>query len=218
MENRRPIASRGKEIFHQLARLLVKLGLHPNHISLLSMAFAGLGFCGFWMMSQGEELIYSGGLVVLLGIQLRLVCNLVDGLMAVEGKLGTPQGEIYNDAPDRVSDVILILGLGFVLFESYGLWGWHIAWAGGVAAVLTAYIRVLGASLGVGHDFSGPMAKQHRMAVLNLGVIGSMVEAYIAGSVGAALLVTAVLIFLGSVITTLRRLIKIYSAIGRKSS
>ena len=218
MENRRPLASRGKEVFHQAARLLVSIGLKPNHVSLLSMIFAALGFYGFWLMSRGLSDVYLGGLIALLGIQLRLLCNLLDGLMAVEGGLRSPQGEIFNDAPDRLSDLILILGVGFVLSGSIGIWGWHLAWAAGVVAVLTAYVRLLGASMGVGHYFLGPMAKQHRMAALNLGVVGTMAEAYATGSIGIFLLVTALLIFLGSVITTFRRLVKICSAIGSRSS
>jgi hypothetical protein len=38
-------------------------------------------------------------------------------------------------------------------------------------AVVTAYIRVFGGALGFALDFRGPMAKQHRMAVLTVGCL-----------------------------------------------
>ena len=44
-----------------------------------------------------------------------------------------------------------------------------LGWAAAVLAVLTAYVRVLGGSLGLTQHFIGPMAKQHRMFTLTLG-------------------------------------------------
>jgi hypothetical protein len=45
-----------------------------------------------------------------------------------------------------------------------------------VAAVLTAYVRVLGGSIGLEEHFCGPMAKPHRMAVLTAACLLSMIE------------------------------------------
>ena len=42
---------------------------------------------------------------------------------------------------------------------------------GALAAAVTAYIRVLGGSLGLPQDFRGPMAKPHRMAVLTIACV-----------------------------------------------
>ena len=43
-----------------------------------------------------------------------------------------------------------------------------MGWLCGLLAVLTAYIRELGRALDQPADFSGPGAKQHRMAILTL--------------------------------------------------
>ena len=45
-------------------------------------------------------------------------------------------------------------------------YGALLGWSAAVLAVLTAYVRVLGASLGTTHQFIGPMAKPHRMALV----------------------------------------------------
>jgi hypothetical protein len=42
-----------------------------------------------------------------------------------------------------------------------------------LAAVLTAYIRAVGKGAGAGSDFSGPMAKQQRMAVLTAAALAA---------------------------------------------
>src|SRR5438105_2817615 len=39
-------------------------------------------------------------------IQLRLLCNLLDGMVAIEGGFRSRSGEVFNELPDRVSDVV----------------------------------------------------------------------------------------------------------------
>ncbi len=46
------------------------------------------------------------------GIQLRLVCNLMDGMLAVEGGLKTANGDLFNEFPDRIADVAILAALG----------------------------------------------------------------------------------------------------------
>jgi len=54
-----------------------------------------------------------------------------------------------------------------------------LGWAAACFAVLTAYSRELGNAANMGADFIGPMAKQHRMAVVTaaavLGAVASIV-------------------------------------------
>jgi len=203
MDSRREVKSRNNSVFHKLSRCLIKIGLMPNHISIASVLFGGLGFYGFYLMAK--EQIGLGVLLALFGIQLRLICNLIDGLMAVEGKLSSPQGELYNDVPDRFSDWLLILGAGLVL--KVFPYGWELAWTAAIFAILTAYIRVLGASQGVGSDFGGPMAKQHRMAILNLALLGSLIEHYAFNHfTGISLYVSILVILIGSILTCALRL------------
>jgi CDP-diacylglycerol--glycerol-3-phosphate 3-phosphatidyltransferase len=93
-------------------------------------------------------------------IQARLVCNLLDGMVAIEGGKKSPVGQLYNEFPDRIADSLLIVALGYAIGLPF------LGWLGALAAALTAYVRVFGGSLGLPQDFRGPMAKQHRMAVM----------------------------------------------------
>ena len=70
---------------------------------------------------------------------------------------------------------------------------------------MTAYVRVLAASIGAPVNFCGPMAKQHRMAALTLAAGIAFAEALLAAShpVSTALLG---LIAFGTVVTIGRRL------------
>ena len=42
--------------------------------------------------------------------QYGLLANLLDGLVAVEGGRRSPTGELFNEVPDRVSDVLVLAG------------------------------------------------------------------------------------------------------------
>ena len=137
---------------------------------MASVAFAAAGAVGLALARADVPALLVGLLYLLaiLGIQGRLVCNLLDGMVAVEGGRGGPAGEVFNDLPDRLADPILLVAAG------YGVnlwWGPELGWLAAAGALLTAYVRVLGRSVGAGTYFVGPMAKQHRMAMLTAACV-----------------------------------------------
>lgn len=148
-----------------------------------------------------------GLLFCALCIQARLLCNLLDGMIAIEGGKKTPTGVIFNELPDRVSDSILITALG----HAANL-GW-LGWTGALLALSTAYIRAFGGSLGLDQDFSGPMAKQHRMAVMTGGcIIASLEMAFLESAYSLAL--SSFIIAIGSALTCISRTRKIAALVS----
>jgi phosphatidylglycerophosphate synthase len=135
-------------------------------------------------------------------IQLRLLANLLDGMVAVEGGRGTATGDLYNEIPDRIADVLILVAAGYA--ATWLSWGDILGWAAAGAALLTAYVRVLGGSLGVTHWFCGPMAKPHRMAVLTAACLASLVEVAF-GFSGRVLTVALAIVIVGSLLTFARR-------------
>lgn len=211
LASRRSLKSRDTRWARSLAAALVRWGLRPNTVSMASVLFAGGAMACF--MVAGDQSSLAGTLGAWLGavvcIQLRLLCNLMDGMMAVEGGKGSPMGAVFNDAPDRVADVLIFVGAGYSgagepgvvkLFQVIPM-GWCCA----VVAVWTAYVRTLGASLTGIHDFGGPMAKQHRMAVLCGGTLIELAQ-HLAGWQRWGILAALTLIFSGGLWTCWRRL------------
>lgn len=211
MAERRPIKTRSHGWSKRLAVYLAKKNITPNQISLFSMVFAALAMIGAmtWNMLSIPALQVFLLLLVIVGVQGRLICNLLDGMVAIEGGKKTPAGELYNDIPDRVSDAIIFIGIGVGL-DSTMPYSVVLGFTAALFAVLTAYIRVLGVSLGTPAYFSGPMAKQHRMAMVTLGVLFTIGCIFYAEQYTVWVLYVVLLIILfGSVLTCFIRVKKI---------
>src|SRR5262249_45678547 len=106
--NRRPIAVRSSAWAQRIAGALARTAITPNQISVASVLFAVIGAALLvWWPT------IAGLLLCALCIQLRLLCNLLDGMVAVEGGKGSPLGRIYNEFPDRLTDTLFIAATGY---------------------------------------------------------------------------------------------------------
>lgn len=211
---RRPIRSRQQPWAIAGARWLTRRGVHPTLISAFSVLFATLaGACALLLPSISDPI---GRAALMLGaalaIQLRLLCNLFDGMVAIEGGRATPAGQVWNELPDRLADPLILVPAGYAV--GVVAWGAELGWLAGLLALLTAYVRVLGGSLGLAQTFSGPLAKHQRMAVLTLAWLGSIVEVAL-GLKGWCLLVALLVIVGGSALTAARRCYQIVRALER---
>lgn len=211
---RRPIASRNWRVFQRLASALVRMNASPNAISLAGMFCAilgGLVFAATSWLPEWDGLFWLAAAVL---IQCRLMANLLDGMVAVESGKASPVGELYNDVPDRVSDTALIVGAGYAAGGDIVLGFWAAA-----AALFTAYVRAVGKAAGAPQEFCGPMAKQQRMAILTVLAIycGITPNAWQPRWNDWGLMAIAlVIIFVGSILTALRRLFRIAANLRRK--
>ena len=110
---RRPLKTRRRPSAAALAAFLLSRGVKPNHVSLASIVFALVAAVSLSAVPHVSTPLQVLLLVLAaLGIQLRLLSNLLDGLLAVEGGLASPTGELYNDVPDRLADLLIIVGAG----------------------------------------------------------------------------------------------------------
>jgi phosphatidylglycerophosphate synthase len=198
-ENRRPLASRDSGWARAIARTLSMASVTPNQISTASMAMAAVAGIAFWQagMAMGGSRV-ALLLVAALFCQFRLLCNLFDGMVAIEGGKQAPDGPFWNEFPDRVADILILVGVG------YGAGVPTLGWAAAAFAVLTAYTRELGRNCGLPADFSGPMAKQHRMAVITAAAVLSLAEPLWNGR-NEVLTGALWLIAVGAAITAIRR-------------
>jgi len=213
--NRRQLKTRSRAWPSAIARQLSRKRITPNQVSVASIFFAALAgwaLCNAGLLIAGAPIWWL--LVAAASIQLRLLCNLLDGLLAIEGGLKSPTGDLYNEIPDRIADILILLGAGYAV-RMYPR-GMEVGIAATILALLTAYVRLLGGSLGLKQDFSGPMAKQHRMFTLTVGCLAAAVE-YALRFTLMSLAIALAVIAIGSAFTFVRRTVRIARALESRT-
>ncbi|MEN3369246.1 MAG: hypothetical protein V7609_1389 [Verrucomicrobiota bacterium] len=158
--SRRPISDVFRSTAQGATRLCVRYRIHPDAISYLSIVAAAIAAILFWKSGRHSVLLLFAPLFC----YLRLWFNMLDGMVALAAGKATWRGEILNDLPDRISDVLIFVGAAHS--------GWMnpiVGYWAAIFALLTAYVGMLGQAIGVQREFSGVMSKPWRMVVLHLG-------------------------------------------------
>jgi phosphatidylglycerophosphate synthase len=221
--SRRELKTRNAKWAQSMARKVDAIGITPNAVSVVSVVFAVVG--SVLMMTVSYACCKSAATLMWLGaaacIQFRLLCNLIDGMVAIEGGKKSVVGGLYNEVPDRIADPLFLLAAGYCNDWIIKLWEMPLGWIAAVLALMTAYIRVLGGTLLGTQSFIGPMAKQHRMAVLTLACLLSIGEVWFRqdGKPAEAVMTVALaVIVVGSLFTCWRRLRLISAELHKKAS
>jgi phosphatidylglycerophosphate synthase len=158
--SRRPIGEGFRSTARLATALCVRLNIHPDAISYASViAAASAAFC-FRKSGGHPGLLF----VAPLFCYLRLWFNMLDGMVALASGKASWRGEILNDLPDRVSDVLIFAGVAHSGWMNPFLGYWAA-----IFALLTAYVGMFGQAVGVQREFSGMMSKPWRMVTLHLG-------------------------------------------------
>jgi phosphatidylglycerophosphate synthase len=212
--SRRPIANAFRTTAKGAVRVCVAAGIHPDVISYLSIVAAAMGAFCFWKAGQFHWLLLIGPAFC----YLRLWFNMLDGMVALASGKASWRGEILNDLPDRISDVLIFAGVAHsgLCHANSGYWA-------AIFALLTAYVGMFGQAVGVQREFSGIMAKPWRMVTLHLGAwltLGLLWEGAAVTKPPAvtALDWTCLAIVAGCVQTIWVRLHRIFEALRQKAS
>lgn len=158
--SRRPIAHVFRLTAEGATRWCVSHRIHPDAISYFSIVAAFLAAICFWQGAAHLWLLFlAPGFCYL-----RLWCNMLDGMVALASGQASWRGEILNDLPDRVSDVVIFAGVAHsgLMHPIAGYWA-------AIFALLTAYVGIFGQAVGVQREFSGMMSKPWRMVALHVG-------------------------------------------------
>jgi phosphatidylglycerophosphate synthase len=166
--DRRPIATRNRKWAQAATAWLASRNISPNAISIAGMCACIVAGIALGLTSITDYRILW--LIAALGAQLRLTANMLDGMVALASGRASRTGELYNEVPDRISDAAVFIGAGFA-------WGGNVTlgYIATILAIFTAYVRAAGKIAGAPNEFCGPMAKQHRMLVITVACLYSVV-------------------------------------------
>jgi phosphatidylglycerophosphate synthase len=156
----RPIAQIFRRTGKGATNLCVRLGIAPDAISYWSIVAALAAALCFWKSGRNTWLL----IIAPVFCYLRLWFNMLDGMVAVAAGKASARGEIVNDLPDRISDVIIFVGVAQsdLMNPLIGYWT-------AILSLLTAYVGLLGQAIGGRREFGGIMSKPWRMVALSLG-------------------------------------------------
>lgn len=138
---------------------------------------------------------------------------MLDGMVAIASGKASWRGEILNDLPDRVSDVLIFAGVAHS--------GWMNPFVGywaAIFALLTAYVGMFGQAVGVQRDFSGVMSKPWRMVALGIGAWLTFARPSVPIHRFSILDLTCAIIIAGCLQTIAVRLKRIMAALRAKSA
>jgi phosphatidylglycerophosphate synthase len=212
--SRRPITEGFRRTAQGATRLCLRLGIHPDAISYFSVLAAALAALLFWRSGAHPILLlFAPGFCYV-----RLWCNMLDGMVALAAGKASWRGEILNDLPDRISDVLIFAGAA----HSGGMNPIIGYWAA-IFALLTAYVGMFGQAVGVQREFSGVMSKPWRMVALHAGAWTTLACVWWnSGAIRFASLTVldwvCVIVMAGCVQTMTIRLKRIMAALRSKSA
>jgi len=171
-----------------VARAFLRLGVHPNLLTLLGSLF-----------NVGVGVVLAMGHLTLGGWLLAVVAPLdaFDGALARLVGGGSPFGAFLDSTMDRISEAALFTGLGVHYLQRGATLEVVLAFIALVGANLVSYTRARAESLGYPCKV-GLLTRLERTAVLVIGLI--------LGLPRAALWILAV----GSVFTALQRMLHVY--------
>lgn len=138
---------------------LVKRQVHPDVVTFAGVVCAGLLGAALFGSGQWPLLALA---VPPLAVG-RLAANALDGLVARHTGLARPRGEIFNECCDRISDILVFVGLAFTIQVIASL-----AWGVLVLALLSSYVGITARAAGGKRQFGGLLAKADRMIYLAL--------------------------------------------------
>jgi phosphatidylglycerophosphate synthase len=160
--SRRPIAGLFRRTAGGAVAWAVRARIHPDLFSYGSIVAAAIAGVLFWQSRTHPKYLLVGVAFAFV----RLWLNMFDGMVALAAGKASKKGEIINDLPDRVSDVLIFVGIAHSGW-CHVLLGYWVA----MAALIVAYTGLFGQAVGVQREFSGLMSKPWRILVMSIGAV-----------------------------------------------
>ncbi len=166
-----------------VARLLARVGLTPNAITLLGMGGAVLGG---YLASEG--LLAAAGAATLAAGAL----DLFDGSVARVTGRKTRFGALLDSTADRVSEAVLLVGLAVFYAREPTTLGVFLACAAMAGSMMVSYVRARAGGLRVDCEV-GMFTRPERVAAMGTGlIVGQWWNTAVLVVLGATAALTAV--------------------------
>ena len=148
-----------QQLLMPLLKLLRRLGISPNSITIFSILLSFVIAYFFWNTSDNSSYF----LIVAFGLLLRMMLNALDGMMAHIYNLQSKLGEILNEVGDIVSDVAIYFPL--IIFESLRI---EIAIIFILLSIINEFCGLMAKVISGERRYDGPMGKSDRAFLIGI--------------------------------------------------
>ena len=153
------IKPRFQQLLMPLLKLLRRLGISPNSITIFSILLSFVIAYFFWNTSDNSSYF----LIVSFGLLLRMMLNALDGMMARIYNLQSKLGEVLNEVGDIVSDVAIYFPL--IIFGSLST---EIAIIFILLSVINEFCGLMAKLISGERRYDGPMGKSDRAFLIGI--------------------------------------------------
>ena len=153
------IKPRFQQLLMPLLKLLRRLGISPNSITIFSILLSFVIAYLFWNTSDNSSYF----LIVSFGLLFRMMLNALDGMMARIYNLQSKLGEALNEVGDIVSDVAIYFPL--IIFESLRT---EIAIIFILLSVINEFCGLMAKLISGERRYDGPMGKSDRAFLIGI--------------------------------------------------
>lgn len=152
-----------QKFLNPIKNLFIKWKVHPTTINIFALIISLTGGLALYFSNTYPLLL----LYIPLMAFVRTALNALDGLVARELKIKNQKfGEVLNELSDRLSDVVIFLGIAFSSFVNV-----YLALTVIILILISSYIAILSKAAGGKRRYEGIMGKADRMFWLSLASI-----------------------------------------------
>ena len=150
-----------QQLLMPLLKLLRRLGISPNSITIISILLSfGIAYF-FWNTSDNSSYF----LIVAFGLLLRMMLNALDGMMARIYNLQSKLGEILNEVGDIISDVAIYFPLTCIFSKFLEI---EVAIIFILFSIINEFCGVIAKVISGERRYDGPMGKSDRAFLIGV--------------------------------------------------
>lgn len=146
------------------ARLLLRVRLRPNHLTVLGLGVSGVAALAFAL----GRLRWAGGLLILASL-----FDFFDGSLARLSGQVTPFGAFLDSVIDRYSDLLVLLGILFLFTRGGRTAEILLTMATLVGTIMVSYTKARAQTIGVACEV-GLMERPERLLCLIAGALSGL--------------------------------------------
>lgn len=158
-------------VFDPIIKILIKLGITPNHITFLGLVLNIIATIVFVYGAERRErgdhgIVGWASLVILIAG----LMDMIDGRMARVGNLDSKYGALFDSVLDRYSEMIMFLGICYYLIDNHYFLSSLFAFVAMIGSIMVSYTRARAEGLGLKMADVGFMQRPER--ILLIGISG----------------------------------------------